>query len=121
MPPVVPASGLVSACETRPLKVLATRRYPGPAFEELADVEIGSLAELHAPRPDVEALLVANEALPLELLPGLRLVANFGVGYDRLDAPRASSYASSTRSAHASTPDWASTASSTSCSPSRMW
>jgi glyoxylate reductase len=67
------------------LKVLATRRYPGPAFEELSDVEVGSLAELRAPRPDVEALLVANETVPLGLLPGLRLVANFGVGYDRLD------------------------------------
>jgi glyoxylate reductase len=67
------------------LKVLATRRYPGPAFEELADVEVASPAELTAPRPDVEALLVANEAVPLDLLPGLRLVANFGVGYDRLD------------------------------------
>jgi glyoxylate reductase len=67
------------------LKVLATRRYPGPAFEELSDVEVESLAELRAPRPDVEALLVANETLPLDRLPGLRLVANFGVGYDRLD------------------------------------
>lgn len=70
------------------MKVLATRRYPGPAFEELADVEIGSLADLHAPRPDVEALLVANETVPLELLPRLRVVANFGVGYDRLDVSR---------------------------------
>jgi glyoxylate reductase len=67
------------------LKVLATRRYPGPAFEELSEVEVGSLAELRAPRPDVEALLVANETVPLALLPALRLVANFGVGYDRLD------------------------------------
>jgi glyoxylate reductase len=67
------------------LKVLATRRYPGPAFEELSNVEVGSLVELQAPRPDIEALFVANEALPLGLLPGLRLVANFGVGYDRLD------------------------------------
>jgi glyoxylate reductase len=85
MPPVVTASALVSACDTHPLKVLATRRYPGPAFEELADVEVASLSDLQAPRPDVEALLVANEIVPLELLPGLRLVANFGVGYDRLD------------------------------------
>jgi len=66
------------------LKVLATRRYPGPAFEELQDVEVASLASLRAPRPDVEALLAANESVPLDLLPGLRLVANFGVGYDRL-------------------------------------
>ncbi len=70
------------------MKVLATRRYPGPAFEELADVEVASPSELRSPRPDVEALLVANETVPLELFPGLRLVANFGVGYDRLDVAR---------------------------------
>ena len=70
------------------MKVLATRRYPGPAFEELADVEIAPLSDLQSPRPDVEALLVANEPVPLELLPGLRLVSNFGVGYDRLDVAR---------------------------------
>ena len=70
------------------MKVLATRRYPGPAFEELADVEVASPSELRSPRPDVEALLVANETAPLELFPGLRLVANFGVGYDRLDVAR---------------------------------
>jgi glyoxylate reductase len=29
-------------------------------------------------------LIVANEPVPVDLLPGLRLVANFGVGYDRL-------------------------------------
>jgi glyoxylate reductase len=67
------------------VKVLATRRYPGPAFDELADVEIRSLAELGGPRPDVEGLIVANEPVPLELLPSLRVVANFGVGYDRID------------------------------------
>jgi glyoxylate reductase len=66
------------------LKVLATRRYPGPAFDELADVEIHALGELESARPDVKALLVANEPVPLELLPELELVANFGVGYDRL-------------------------------------
>jgi glyoxylate reductase len=66
------------------LKVLATRRYPGPAFDELVDVEVRALAELESPRPDVEALVVANEPVPIALLPGLRLVANFGVGYDRL-------------------------------------
>jgi glyoxylate reductase len=66
------------------LKVLATRRYPGPAFDELGDVEVQPLAELKAPRPDVEALVVANEPVPLGLLPGLRLVANYSVGYDRI-------------------------------------
>jgi glyoxylate reductase len=67
------------------LKVLATHRYPGPAFDELRDVEVLALAELQSPRPDVEALVVANEPVPLDLLPGLRLVANFSVGYDRID------------------------------------
>jgi glyoxylate reductase len=66
------------------LKVLATRRYPGPAFDELGDVEVRALAELQSARPDVEALLVANEPVPVDLLPELQLVANFGVGYDRL-------------------------------------
>ena len=68
------------------MKVLATRRYPGPAFAELADVEIKPLGELSEIRADIEALIVANEPVPLDLLPGLRLVANFGVGYDRLGA-----------------------------------
>jgi len=66
------------------LKVLAKRRYPGPAFEELVEVEVRPLSELDEPRPGVEALIVANEPVPLELLPDVRLVANFGVGYDRL-------------------------------------
>lgn len=66
------------------MKVLATRRYPGPALDELDDVEVLPLSELATPQPDVEALVVANEPPPLELLPGLRLLANFGVGYDRL-------------------------------------
>ena len=66
------------------MKVLATRRYPGPAFAELVDAEVHGLGDLTAPRPDVEVLVVANEPVPIHLLPGLRLVANFGVGYDRL-------------------------------------
>jgi glyoxylate reductase len=43
------------------------------------------LAELHEPRDDVEGLIVANDPVPLDLLPALRVVANFGVGYDRID------------------------------------
>jgi glyoxylate reductase len=60
-------------------------RYPGPAFDELTDVEVRPLAELSSPRPDVEALVVANEPVPVDLLPGLRLVANYSVGFDRID------------------------------------
>jgi glyoxylate reductase len=67
------------------VKVLATRRYPAPAFDELDDLEVLPLAALDRPRPDVEGLVVANEPVPLDLLPGLRIVANFGVGYDRID------------------------------------
>jgi len=62
------------------LKILATRRYPGPAFDELGDVEVGPLE----PRDDVEALIVANEPVDPAFFPSLQLVANFGVGYDRL-------------------------------------
>jgi glyoxylate reductase len=62
------------------LKVLATRRYPGPALDELDDVEVGPLE----PRDDVDALLVANEPVEPTSFPALRLVANFGVGYDRI-------------------------------------
>ena len=66
------------------MKVLATRRYPGAAFDELDEVEIGSLASLDTPRADVAGLIVSNEPVPLHLLPALRVVANFGVGYDRV-------------------------------------
>jgi glyoxylate reductase len=67
------------------MKVLATRRYPGPAFDELDDVEVLPLSALEGVREDIEGLIVANEPVPLELLPNLRIVANFGVGYDRID------------------------------------
>lgn len=67
------------------MRVLATRRFPGPALQELADVEVTPLGSLTGARLDVEALVVANEVVPFELLPRLRVVANFGVGYDRID------------------------------------
>jgi glyoxylate reductase len=67
------------------VKVFATRSYPGPAFDELSDVEVAPLASLDGSRPDVEGLVVANEPPPLELLSGLRVIANFGAGYDRID------------------------------------
>jgi glyoxylate reductase len=69
------------------VRILSTRRYPGPAFDELdavGEVEIRPLAGIDTPRPDLEALVVANEPVPLHLLPKLRVVANFGVGYDRI-------------------------------------
>src|SRR3954470_7725673 len=67
------------------VKVLATRRYPGPALDELHDLEVQPLRELSETQSDVEGLVVANEAVPLDLFPSLRIVANYGVGYDRID------------------------------------
>jgi glyoxylate reductase len=68
------------------LKVLASRRFPGPAWGELDDVEY--YESLDGQRPDVEALAVVGEridARTLELFPNLKLVANYGVGYDDID------------------------------------
>ena len=68
------------------MRVLASRRFPGPAWDDLEDV--GVEWPVAGPRPGVEVLAVVaatvDEAL-LELLPDLRLVANYGVGYDGID------------------------------------
>lgn len=64
------------------MKILATRRLPGDAWSELDGVEIGPA---DVARHDVDVLIVANEPVDVDLFPGLRLVANFGVGYDRVD------------------------------------
>jgi glyoxylate reductase len=69
------------------LRVLASRRLPGPAWDELDDVELLD-GPLVAPRPDVDALVVVAEPVGdrvLDLLPSLRIVANYGVGYDGID------------------------------------
>jgi glyoxylate reductase len=77
--------------DTRRVKVLATLVLPGPARDELADVEVldGPWPDaLGASRPGVEALIVANQVVDdavLARLPDLRLVANLGVGYDKID------------------------------------
>lgn len=67
------------------MKILSNRRYPGSAFDELEDVEVQALASLDRPRRDVEGIIVANDPVPFDLFPNLRVVANFGVGYDRVD------------------------------------
>jgi len=69
------------------VRIAATRRLPGPAFERLEPV---LLAELPPAEPlvGIEALVVTNDEVDdavLELLPDVRVVANFGVGYDRVD------------------------------------
>jgi glyoxylate reductase len=68
------------------MKILASRRFPGPAWDELEDVEY--YESLDGERPDVEALVVVGEEVDdrtLDLFPRLRLVANYGVGYDLID------------------------------------
>ena len=73
------------------MKVLASRPLPGPAWEELRDVEYLAAAlpgGLTTARPEIEALAPVSEAIDgrtLDLLPNLRLVANYGVGYDSID------------------------------------
>jgi glyoxylate reductase len=65
--------------------VLATQRLPGPAWDALRDVEISAI---DGRRDDVEALVAPGERIDdavLDLFPSLRLVANYGVGYDQVD------------------------------------
>jgi glyoxylate reductase len=68
------------------VRVLASRRFPGPAWDTLQDVDVEWPPA--GPRPGVEVLAVVaatvDDAL-LDLLPDLRLVANYGVGYDAID------------------------------------
>jgi lactate dehydrogenase-like 2-hydroxyacid dehydrogenase len=70
----------------RSVNILASRRFPGPAWDELRDVDYvdGPLVEQ---RPGIEVLATvgAVDAATLDLLPDLRLVANYGVGYDGID------------------------------------
>lgn len=73
------------------MKALASRPFPGPAFAELTDVEFlpSALPDgLGGGRPGIEALAVVSETVDersLEQLPDLRLVANYGAGYDGID------------------------------------
>ena len=68
------------------MKVVATRRLPGEAWDDLGDVELGGV---DSRREDVEVLIVAGDTVDdavLDRLPSLKLVANYGVGYDNVDA-----------------------------------
>ncbi|MBV8065347.1 MAG: D-glycerate dehydrogenase [Actinobacteria bacterium] len=69
------------------MKVRATRTLPGPAWAALGEVEIAPAAE---PGPGVGILIVTNEPVDLDLYPSLRLIANYSVGYDRIDVAGAS-------------------------------
>jgi glyoxylate reductase len=69
------------------VRVLSSRRFPGPAWDELCDVEYAE-GPLDRERPDVEGLAVVAEPVDestLERLPNLRVVANYGAGFDLVD------------------------------------
>lgn len=69
------------------MRVLASRRFPGPAWDELRDVEYAD-GSLDRERRDIQALAVVAEPVDertLELLPNLRVVANYGAGFDLVD------------------------------------
>jgi glyoxylate reductase len=67
------------------VRILATRRLPGPAWDELPDVSVGPLDG------DAEIIVVANEPVELDRFPSLRLIASYSVGYDRIDVEAARS------------------------------
>jgi glyoxylate reductase len=68
--------------------IAATQTFPGPAWDELPDVTLLDSWPPAAPLAGIEVLVQAVVAVgpdELDLLPDLRLVANYGVGYDRVD------------------------------------
>jgi glyoxylate reductase len=70
------------------VKIAATQKLPGPAWDELSEVEVLAAWPPPMRRPGVEVLVEADVPVgraELELLPDLRLVANYGVGYDAVD------------------------------------
>ncbi|HEV8178720.1 MAG TPA: NAD(P)-dependent oxidoreductase [Gaiellaceae bacterium] len=67
---------------------MATLRLPGPAWDELPEVELLDAWPPPEPLPGVQVLVEAVTRIgreQLDLLPDLRLVANYGVGYDMVD------------------------------------
>ncbi len=70
------------------MRIATTQTLPGPAWDELAGVEILETWPPPEPLPGVEALVAVVARVggaELDLLPDLRLVANYGVGYDAVD------------------------------------
>jgi lactate dehydrogenase-like 2-hydroxyacid dehydrogenase len=68
--------------------IAATQTFPGPAWDELPEVTVLETWPPKEELPGVEVLLEAVVPVgpaELELLPDLRLVGNYGVGYDNVD------------------------------------
>jgi glyoxylate reductase len=69
------------------VRLLSSWRFPGPAWDELGEVDYFDWP-LTERAPGVEALAVVArpvDAALLDLLPDLRLVANYGAGYELVD------------------------------------
>ena len=69
------------------MRIAATQAFPGPAWDEL-EVELLDGWPPHEAQAGVDVLAVAVTPVgadELELFPDLRLVANYGVGYDLVD------------------------------------
>jgi glyoxylate reductase len=70
------------------VRIVATQTLPGPAWDELPDVELLDAWPPREAHPGVEVLVAVVARVgpeELDLLPDLRLVANYGVGYDTVD------------------------------------
>jgi len=68
--------------------IAATQTFPGPAWDELPDVTVLESWPPQEQLPGVEVLLEAVVPVGLDelrLLPDLRLVVNYGVGYDNVN------------------------------------
>jgi glyoxylate reductase len=68
--------------------IAATQRFPGAAWDELPDVMLLEGWPPESPLPGADVLLEAVVSIgpaELDLLPDVRLVANYGVGYDNVD------------------------------------
>ncbi len=69
------------------MRIAATQAFPGPAWAEI-EVELLDGWPPPEPQPGIDVLAVAVTRVgadELELFPDLRLVANYGVGYDLVD------------------------------------
>jgi len=68
--------------------IAGTQRLPGPAWDELPDMELLDGWPPQEPLRGLEVLVAAVVQVgpeELDLLPDLQLVANYGVGYDTVD------------------------------------